>query len=379
MKSNKKKKERFRMIGGIAMIVRNVKKEEEIVFIKPSMEYEKQAINLIEEVEKVDTDEKIRYSGFSSLQDYKDNYEQWLEKIEIYTKKETLPEGKVISNVFFSVRKKDNKLIGIISIRHELNDYLYNYGGHIGYSILPSERRKGYAYKQLLLGLDYCKSININRVLITCLDYNIGSSKTIEKAEGKLENIVKNEKENKTYKRYWISLKKRYVDRYVGNKALNTDLKILPVQDEYFNGDVYFYNFHKVKDKMTIPNGKSIMDNNYKWLEFYDYSSRIKLTAIYDDRNKIVEWYFDIAREIGKDNGIPYEDDMYLDVVVTPEGDVILLDEDEFKEAYDKKEMTKAEFDEAYKIAYELIERLKNNKEKLQQYTDKYLNSFLKG
>lgn len=68
---------------------------------------------------------------------------------------------------------------------------------------------------------------------------------------------------------------------------------------------------------------------------------------------------------------------MYLDVVVTPEGNVILLDEDEFKEAYDKKEMTKAEFDEAYKIAYDLMEQLRNNKDKLQQYTDKYLNKFL--
>ena len=70
---------------------------------------------------------------------------------------------------------------------------------------------------------------------------------------------------------------------------------------------------------------------------------------------------------------------MYLDVVVTPSGDVILLDKDEFKEAYDRKEMTKEEFDEAYKIAYDLMEKLKNNKDKLQQYTDDYLNSFLKG
>ena len=70
---------------------------------------------------------------------------------------------------------------------------------------------------------------------------------------------------------------------------------------------------------------------------------------------------------------------MYLDVVVTPSGDVILLDEDEFKEAYDRKEMTQNEFDEAYKIAYDLMKKLKNNKDKLQQYTDNYLNSFLKG
>ena len=354
--------------------------EDDLILVKPSIEYEEQAINLIEEVEKVDKDEKIRYSGFSGLQNYKNDYKGWLKEIEIYSKKETVPEGKVTGDVFFSVRKKDNKVIGIINIRHELNDYLYNYGGHIGYSILPSERRKGYAYKQLLLALEYCKSLHIKRVLITCLDYNTGSSKIIEKAGGVFENSLKGEKcgEGVSYKRYWISLKKRYADRYVGNRA-NSDLKIMSVKDKHFNGEIYFYNFIDVKDKILIPNGKCIMDNNYKWLEFYAYSSRIKLTAIYDENNEIIEWYFDIAREIGKDNGIPYEDDMYLDVVVTPSGDVILLDEDELKEAFDRKEMTKDEYDEAYKIAYDLMEELKNNKDKLQEYTDKYLSDFLKG
>lgn len=181
---------------------------DEIILEKPSIRHKNQAIKFIDEVEQFETNERIRYSGFSSLQDYKENYEEWLEKIEIYTKKETLPKGKVIADVFFSVRKSDNKIVGIINIRHTLNDYLYNYGGHIGYSIIPSERRKGYAYKQLLLGLEYCKSIDINRVLITCLDYNIGSSKTIEKAGGVLENITKNNETNETFKRYWISLKK---------------------------------------------------------------------------------------------------------------------------------------------------------------------------
>ena len=136
--------------------------KDEIILVKPAIEYKEQAINLIEEVEKVDTDEKIRYPGFSRLQEYKDNYEEWLKRIDKYTKKENLPEGRVPASVFFSIRKRDNKLVGIIDIRHELNDYLYNYGGHIGYSILPSERRKGYAYKQLMLGLEFCKKIHKN-------------------------------------------------------------------------------------------------------------------------------------------------------------------------------------------------------------------------
>ena len=141
-----------------------------------------------------------------------------------------------------------------------------------------------------------------------------------------------------------------------------------------FSGDVYFYNFIEVKDKIIIPNGKSIIDNNYKWLEFYDYNSKVKLTAIYNENNKIVEWYFDIAREIGKENGVPFEDDLYLDVVVTPEGKIILLDEDELKEALNRMEITDLEYKNVYREANQLIEKLKDKKDELQKFTDKYLN-----
>ena len=68
---------------------------------------------------------------------------------------------------------------------------------------------------------------------------------------------------------------------------------------------------------------------------------------------------------------------MYLDVVVTPIGEVILLDEDELKEAFDKKEMTKDEYDEAYKIANELMKKLNGNKDKLKEFTDGYLKKIL--
>lgn len=346
---------------------------DEIILERPNIKHKEQAINFIEEVEKFEPNERIRYSGFSSLQDYKENYEDWLEKIEVCTKKETLPEGRVMADVFFSVRKSDNKIVGIIDIRHALNDYLYNYGGHIGYSVIPSERRKGYAYKQLLLGLEYCKSIGINRVLITCLDYNIGSSKTIEKAGGELENIVKNEEKNETFKRYWISLKKRYAITNEEAKQSNIIKKTLEVEEELFKGDIVYYEFKDVKNKMIVPDEICIKDKNYKWLEFYDYSSKSKLTAMYNEKNEIIQWYFDIARKIGKEDGIPYEDDLYLDVVVRRNSEILLLDKDELKEAYERRELTKEEFNEAYNISDNLIKKIKGNEDKLYEFTEKYL------
>ena len=170
-----------------------------------------------------------------------------------------------------------------------------------------------------------------------------------------------------------ISLKKKYTDKYIEGRSRKTIFKIKSIQTNEFNGDVAFYKFLDVKDKFIIPNGKAIMDNNYKWLEFYDYNSKIKLTTIYDENSEIIEWYFDIARKIGKENGVPYEDDLYLDVVVTPEGNIILLDEDELKNAFNRFEVNSTDFDMAYNEANKLMNKLKNNKDNLKKFTDKFL------
>lgn len=74
---------------------------------------------------------------------------------------------------------------------------------------------------------------------------------------------------------------------------------------------------------------------------------------------------------------MPYEDDLYLDVVVTPKGDIILLDEDELKEAFERMEITKKEYDEAYQEAKKLMDELKREKDSLQKFTDKYLEIML--
>ena len=96
----------------------------------------------------------------------------------------------------------------MIDIRHFLNEYLENFGGHIGYSVAPSERRKGYASQMLKAALLKCKELGIDNVLITCIDNNEGSRKTILANGGLYESIVYEPDEKVFLERYWIALSK---------------------------------------------------------------------------------------------------------------------------------------------------------------------------
>jgi len=99
-----------------------------------------------------------------------------------------------------------SEYIGRLSVRHELNDYLYRLGGHIGYEIRPSRRRRGYGYEILHLGLKKAQLLGLKRVLVTCDETNVGSKKIIEQNGGIFENSAASEGSSIRKLRYWIDL-----------------------------------------------------------------------------------------------------------------------------------------------------------------------------
>ena len=111
------------------------------------------------------------------------NYEEWLNKLqEDYTR---IPnEEKVPTRTYFLVRSNDNKIVGMINIRLELNEKLRKYGGHVGYSIRPTERGKGYNKINLYLGLKVCKEHGIEKVLMDADKENPASWRTMEALGG---------------------------------------------------------------------------------------------------------------------------------------------------------------------------------------------------
>lgn len=132
------------------------------------------------------------------------DYKSWLEHTYKVENKDTCPSHLVPAYTYFLVLG-NNRIIGAINIRQCLNDYLFNFGGHIGYGIRPTERKKGYAELMLKMALEKCREMDIQKVLVTCDRDNIASAKTILANGGILENEIVKENGNIT-QRYWITV-----------------------------------------------------------------------------------------------------------------------------------------------------------------------------
>ena len=177
--------------------------EDTIKLVKPTKEYEKQAIEY--KKEHFDNGEKILHA--CSKWDKIENYDEWLELLKNNSKKETVQDNYAVTTQFFGIRERDNKIVGMINIRHELaNDFLRKYGGNIGYGIRPTERKKGYATQMLDQALKYCKEeIKLEKVMIGCYKENEASKRTILNVGGILEKELETEN-GKIAQVYWIKL-----------------------------------------------------------------------------------------------------------------------------------------------------------------------------
>lgn len=164
---------------------------------KPTLEMEADYMSFAQEWQNAE-EEIIPYSARL----LGNSYSEWLENTCKYEYSETCPDGFVPASTYFLMR--NTRILGAINIRHCLNDYLFNYGGHIGYGIRPSEREKGYAIRMLSMALPLVKQLGVARVLITCDQDNIASAKTIKANGGVLENEVI--EDDSITQRYWIEL-----------------------------------------------------------------------------------------------------------------------------------------------------------------------------
>lgn len=145
-------------------------------------------------------------------------------------------------------------------------------------------------------------------------------------------------------------------------------------QDVY-NGYASIIKIDKVKNRLIFSvqdREVCLGDNGYTWITFLPDNSNWCMTAIYDELGKIIEWYFDITKKNGIDEyGTPYQDDLYLDILLLPNGDIVKLDEDELQEALDNRAITRKEFNMAYEVCESLINEFLSLENKVSSFCER--------
>lgn len=172
----------------------------EIKLMKPTMEYADDIMSFRQEM----LDTRDSFAGCGSLRNCSST-DEWIKILDNMENEETCPIGGVTSNTYIAVRLSDNKVVGIIDLRHHINHPILGvWGGHMGYSVRPSERRKGYAKEMLRQNLQNCIKRGLHKVLITCDYDNFASERTIRANGGVFEKEICID--GNRMNRYWIEL-----------------------------------------------------------------------------------------------------------------------------------------------------------------------------
>ena len=150
----------------------------------PDITYKERAVEYIREFH--DCGSPVNGSGGLERFLKESTYENWLNKVIADMDIANVPPGRVPALTYFYVRESDDRIVGMINIRLALTDFLRNEGGHIGYSVRPTERRRHYATQMLSAALEVCGRIGIREVLVSCDKENIASAGVIRNCGGVL-------------------------------------------------------------------------------------------------------------------------------------------------------------------------------------------------
>ena len=172
-----------------------------IELVRPGPEHERAAAEYLEE--HFAAGERDLHGA--SLLEKQASYGDWLAFLDKTSDSRTAGPDWVPASTFFAVRQNDGRVVGVINVRHELNAFLRSYGGHIGYGVRPSERRKGYAGEMLRQALEYCRTLGLQEVMLSCDKDNLASAATIRSNGGELEKEFVHT-DGKIVQVYWIRI-----------------------------------------------------------------------------------------------------------------------------------------------------------------------------
>lgn len=176
--------------------------DDELLFVEPSMEYADEIWSYRQEM----LDNESSFDGCFSMKrhktpkDFIDDCIEWSNP--------SRPAGKqgAWGNVIMAIRKSDKKMVGCFQAHNVLSERMAKYTGHVGYSVRPSERRRGYAKQLLAKAKDFLSSFGFDEINVACLPDNEASRKTILANGGEYIETVYFESDGVNLERYLIKL-----------------------------------------------------------------------------------------------------------------------------------------------------------------------------
>ena len=293
-----------------------------------------------------------------------------------------LAHGHVPSTYFFLW--DNDEIVGLFKIRHYLVESLINGAGHIGYAILKKYRGKGYATEGLKAAIEVCKNlIKEDEIYLSSYKENPASLKVQIKCGAYLIG----ENEDEYFTRIRLNNEKnlhfgiRDLKRDDLARVIDKTVKIINYNNEYFDGKICLLKINAVTSPLEVdsPIGKvTIADNNYKNLIFAPKNKNWWLTVMYDDKNNLIESYFDITKLNNFHNEEnPFFIDMKLDVCIPNDHEPSIMDEEELKEMLSARMITEDDYKMAYEIANKIIDFYNNHKLEYTAFINSMFNDLL--
>jgi predicted RNA-binding protein associated with RNAse of E/G family len=172
-------------------------------------------------------------------------------------------------------------------------------------------------------------------------------------------------------------MKRKFADRPDWERVIDKRFNLTYIEDKEYRGYLSITYIDKVREPLIVDiegNKLCLVNDGFIWTQYFPKGCNYALTTMFNEKREIVELYFDICNGNEIDSsGIPYYDDLYLDVVLMPSGEILLFDEDELKQALEDKKISKEQYDLAYLVSEKLVEDISENMTKILNRSREFL------
>ncbi|GLC30388.1 DUF402 domain-containing protein [Clostridium omnivorum] len=176
-------------------------------------------------------------------------------------------------------------------------------------------------------------------------------------------------------------MKRTYADRANWRRILEKRFYLASIDQHGFRGKLSIIHIDRVSEPLVIEVvGKDLClaNEGFIWMQYFPEHSYYAVTSMFNEKQELIEIYVDICLGNKVDSsGMPYYDDLYLDVVLAYSGEILLLDEDELEDALKQGEITKEQFKLAYEEAEKVIQYIKSNKQEVMKSSEQGLEYML--